>query len=80
VYGKLLCSVFHSSPLYLLQAGNKVELEPEAMENLKVTKEDFMVALQDIKPVNITSYILLFSLNYLFSMSLDRLEELLDIV
>jgi len=63
-----------------LQPGNKKELVIDAVKNFKVTREDFMAALQDIKPVNIPSHILLFSLNYLFSMSLDKLEELLDMV
>jgi len=63
-----------------LQVGNELKPEPAAAKKLKVTREDYMVALKDIKPVNIPSHILLFSLKYLFSMSLDKLEEQLDMV
>jgi len=58
-----LCSWCVTNSLSLLQASTKIELETDAVKKLKVTSEDFMAALQDIKPVNIPSYILLYSLN-----------------
>lgn len=33
------------------QATNKIELDPDAFEKLKVVRGDFMKALEDIKPV-----------------------------
>lgn len=40
----------------LIKASKKVEVDPQAMEKLKVERDDFLHALDhDIKPVRITS-------------------------
>lgn len=42
----------------LIKASSKVEVDPEAIEKLLVTRTDFMHALEnDIKPVSLRLYI-----------------------
>lgn len=47
----------------LIKASNKVEVDPKAVEKLKVTRADFLHALEhDIKPVTVLSITFLFGL------------------
>lgn len=42
----------------LIKAANKVEVDPKAVEKLKVTRADFMHALEhDIKPVRLIIFL-----------------------
>lgn len=50
----------------LIKASNKVEVDPKAVEKLKVTRADFLHALEhDIKPVTVKLYIFLFWLIFI---------------
>jgi len=43
--------------IWSCQATSKVEIDPEAVEKLKVTMTDFRHALQnDVKPVSLSQY------------------------
>lgn len=45
----------------LIKASNKVEVDPKAVEKLKVTRADFLHALEhDIKPVTVLNIEFLF--------------------
>ena len=48
IHDLILCT---STFISTLQATNKIELDPDAFEKLKVVRGDFMKALEDIKPV-----------------------------
>ena len=48
IHDLILCT---SAFILTLQATNKIELDPDAFEKLKVVRGDFMKALEDINPV-----------------------------